>query len=253
MLQKRIIPNLLLRKGSLVKTTQFNKFDYVGDPSNTVRIFNELEVDELIVQDIFVTSNNSDLNLECLKDLATEAFMPLSYGGGIDCLTKAKKIFDLGFEKIILNSHAVRNKKLISEIARVYGNQAIIVSIDYLENIFGEKNVYINSGKINSKLNPLKWAKEVEELGAGEILLTSISNEGTWNGFDYETISLIANKVSIPVIAHGGAGCINDISKAINQYGASAVALGSMVVYQKKDYGVLINFPDQGKIREILK
>lgn len=185
--------------------------------------------------------------------MAEECFMPLSYGGGIDTIDKAKKIFDLGFEKIVLNTSAVNKPNLITEIASLYGNQALIVSIDYKKNFLGNKTVRIYSGNKNTQLDPILWAKEVEKFGAGEILLTSIDNEGTWSGFDYDMIKEISDKITVPLIAHGGAGCINDISKAINEYGASAVALGSMVVYQKKDYGVLINFPDKDKIEEALK
>ena len=253
MLQARLIPNLLLRNGALVKTIKFKIFNYIGDPANTVRIFNELKVDELVILDITSSNNHCKQDLKCLKEIAKEAFMPLSYGGGIDCLDKAKKIFDLGYEKIVLNTHAVKNKKLITEIANIYGSQAIILSIYYKKNFFGKKNVYINSGKINSKLDPIEWAKEAEKLGAGEILLTSIDHEGTWGGFDYDTIGLISKNISLPVIANGGAGSLNHILRALNDFGASAVALGSMVVYQKKEFGVLINFPDKKKIEELLK
>jgi cyclase len=253
MLRTRIIPTLLLRNGSLVKTKKFRSFNYIGDPSNTARIFNELEVDEIVILDILATLNNNQPDLKSLKEIAEECFMPLSYGGGIDSLDKAKKIFDLGFEKIVLNTHAVNRPKLISEISYIYGRQAVVVSVDYRKNFFGKKKVWINSGKINSKKDLLEWVKEVEHLGAGEILLTSIDHEGTWSGYDFDTIKEISDSISIPIIANGGAGNLNHISKAIKECGASAVSLGSMVVYQKKDFGVLINFPDQKKIEEMLK
>ena len=179
--------------------------------------------------------------------------MPLSYGGGIDTLDKAKQIFDIGFEKIVINTHAVNKPELITEIASIYGSQAVIVSIDYKTNFLGKKTVRIYCGNKNTHLDPILWAKEVEKFGAGEILLTSIDNEGTWSGFDYDMISQISEKITLPLIAHGGAGSLSHISKVINECGASAVALGSMVVYQKKDYGVLINFPDKDKIDDILK
>lgn len=243
MVNKRIIPTLLLKNGSLVKTKKFKNYKYVGDPSNTVRIFNELEVDEITILDISATQNNCKQDFKCLKEIAEECFMPLSYGGGINTLDKAKKIFDLGFEKIVLNTFALRNKDLVSKIANIYGSQAVIVAIDVKKNFFGKKKVWINSGKTNTKKNPLEWAKEVELFGAGEILLTSIDHEGTWRGFDFDLIKTVATNVAIPVIAHGGAGKISDISKVISYSNASAVALGSMVVYQKKDMGVLVNFP----------
>ena len=178
--------------------------------------------------------------------------MPLSYGGGIDSLDKAKKIFDLGFEKIILNTHCVNRPKLISEISSIYGSQAVIVSIDYKKLFFGGKYVFIKSGTVNSKKKPLDWAKEAEQLGAGEILLTSIDHEGTWSGYDFETIKAISNSISIPLIANGGAGNLDHISKVIRYSGVSAVAVGSIVVYQKKDFGVLINFPEKKKLGDFL-
>ena len=252
MIKTRLIPTLLLRNGSLIKTKQFKSFNYIGDPANTLRIFNELEVDEIMVLDISSSMNNSIQDLKCLKEMAEECFMPLSYGGGIDTLDKAKKIFDLGFEKIVLNTHAVINPDLIAKIASIYGTQSVILSIDYKINLLRKKTVWIYCGNKNTQLDPIIWAKEAENLGVGEILLTSIDNEGTWSGFDYDMIKKISEKITIPLIAHGGAGSIHHISKALNECGASAVALGSMVVYQKKDYGVLINFPDQNKIEEIL-
>jgi cyclase len=250
MLRARIIPTLLLRNGSLVKTKKFKSFNYIGDPANTVRIFNDLEVDEIVIQDISATLNNNSQDLKCLKEIAEECFIPLSYGGGIDSLDKAKKIFDLGVEKIILNTHSVNRPKLISEISSIYGSQAVIVSIDYKKFFFGEKYVLIKNGTINSKKKPLDWAKEAEQLGAGEILLTSIDHEGTWSGYDFETIKEISNSISVPLIANGGAGNLDHISKVIKYSGASAAAIGSIVVYQKKDFGVLINFPDYKKLED---
>jgi imidazole glycerol-phosphate synthase subunit HisF len=244
MLRTRIIPTLLLMNESLVKTTQFKKYTYVGDPCNTVRIFNELEVDELVFLDINASKQGRGPNLKLLKEIANECFMPLAYGGGISCLDDAKRVFDVGFEKVILNTHAIRNPELISEIAKQYGNQAVMVSIDIKKDFFGRKKTYSNGGGQQFNLNPVDWCKNVEKLGAGEILLTSIDNEGTWSGFDLDLIKLCVDSVSIPVIAHGGAGSVNHVKQAIKTAGASAVALGSMVVFQKKNMGVLVNVAD---------
>lgn len=243
MLRTRIIPTLLLRNECLVKTIKFGKFTYVGDPVNTVRIFNELEVDELIFLDIAASKENQPPNFRLLSDIASECFMPLVYGGGIDSLDSAKTIFDIGFEKIVLNSHAVKTPNLIDEIAREYGSQAVVVSIDVKDNLFGSKVVRTKSGKYNTNLDPVFWAKEVERRGAGEILLTSIDREGTWRGFDIALVRSVADAVNIPVIANGGAGSIDDIGKVVKMGNASAVALGSLVVYQKQGMGVLVNFP----------
>lgn len=252
MLRTRVIPALLLQNGSLVKTVRFGKFTYVGDPCNTVRIFNELEVDELLFLDIAATRQGRGPNLKVLSDIADECFMPLAYGGGVRSLEVAKSVFHIGFEKVSINSSAVENPDLISEIAHHYGSQAVIVSIDVKTGFWGKQTVRAVAGSRNSHRDPVEWAKEVEIRGAGEILLTSIDREGTWAGFDLELVKRITDEVSIPVIAHGGAGTVSDISDVVKQANASAVALGSMVVFQKKGMGVLVNFPDKNKLAEAL-
>jgi cyclase len=247
-LRTRIIPALLLRNESLVKTARFGKFTYVGDPCNTVRIFNELEVDELLFLDITATREGRSPNLKVLADIANECFMPLGYGGGIRSLENAKAVFDIGFEKIIINSAAIENPELVTQIAKVYGSQAVIVSIDVKKNFWGRGIVWGESGRHRTQLEPVAWSKEMESRGAGEIFLTSIDREGTWQGFDVDLVRGVSASVGIPVIAHGGAGTIADIAEVVVQAGASAVALGSMVVFQKKNMGVLVNFPDKTKL-----
>lgn len=252
-LRTRIIPALLLRNESLVKTVRFRKFTYVGDPANTVRIFNELEVDELLFLDITASRENRSPNLKVLADIADECFMPLGYGGGIRSLDTAKAVFDIGFEKVAINTQAVENPELIAEIAAHYGSQAVIASIDVKNGLFGGQTVCTLSGKRNTRRNPVTWAVEVEKMGAGEILLTSIDREGTWKGFDLEIVKRVTDAVSIPVIAHGGAGTLDDIERVIKHASASAVALGSMVVFQKNGMGVLVNFPNQTHLEKILQ
>ncbi len=251
MLRTRLIPCLLLRGQSLVKTVQFNKFEYIGDPLNTCRIFNELEVDEMTVLDILASKEGKEPNYKILKELASECFMPLSYGGGIKSIEQAEKIFNIGYEKIILNSAALKDSKIIKEISNIYGNQSVIVSIDIKRNIFKKYEVYSHAGTVNTKKDPVEWALEVEEMGAGEILLTNISREGTWSGFDIEIIKRVSDAVRIPVIAHGGAGKVSDIISAVREGNASAVALGSIVVFQNKGMGVLINFPEDKDLEAI--
>lgn len=243
-LRTRVIPALLLRNESLVKTVRFSKPTYVGDPCNTVRIFNELEVDELLFLDITATREGRTPNLKVLTDISNECFMPLGYGGGIRCLDHAKSVFDIGFEKIVINSCAVSKPALLTEIANQYGSQALMASIDVKSDFFGRQSVRVESGRKNTHLDPVLWAKEVERRGAGEILLTSIDREGTWSGFDMELVKQVADAVSIPVIAHGGAGSLVDIGQVVQLANASAVGLGSMVVFQKKGMGVLVHFPD---------
>ena len=253
MLRTRVIPALLLRNESLVKTVRFGEFDYVGDPANTVRIYNELEVDELLFLDISASRERRGPNMKVLADISDECFMPLGYGGGISSLHQAKSIFGIGFEKISINTQIFENRKLISDIAAVYGSQSVIASIDVKTGFFGKHTVRSLGGKQNKKYDPVFWAKEVERLGAGEILLTSIDREGTWNGFDLKVVKSVAQAVSIPVIAHGGAGSVEHIRQVVKEANASAVALGSMVVFQKKGMGVLVNFPDQRVLDKALK
>lgn len=252
MLRTRVIPILLLCDSSLVKTIKFNDFTYIGDPANTVRIFNELEVDELIFLDIKASKENKKPNLKVLREIADECFMPLAYGGGICSLDDAKEVFEIGFEKVSLNSHAINNPSLITDLANHYGSQSVVVSIDVKSNIFGQSTVRSMSGKFNTKNDPIKWAIEVERLGAGEILLTSIDREGTWKGYDLDLVREITKAVSIPVIANGGCGTIKDLGDVIKKSNASAAALGSMVVFQKKGMGVLINFPSLNKLEDVL-
>jgi len=252
MLRTRVIPALLLRNESLVKTIKFGKFTYVGDPANTVRIFNELEVDEILFLDITASRENRGPNLKVLADIANECFMPLGYGGGISSLDQAKAVFDIGFEKVAINTHAVAQPGLISKIAEHYGSQAIIVSIDVRKGLFGGQTVRTLSGKRNTTRDPVVWAKEVEQMGAGEILLTAMDREGTWDGFDLDLVKRVTDAVSIPVIAHGGAGMLEHIRQVVKVSHASAVALGSMVVFQKKGMGVLVNFPQADKVQEVL-
>jgi len=244
MLRTRIIPALLLRNESLVKTKKFGKFIYVGDPANTVRIFNELEVDELLFLDITASLEKRSPNLKVLSEIADECFMPLGYGGGITSLEDAKSVFDIGFEKIAINT-ATEKLSLISELANQYGSQAVMASIDVKKSLFGRQTVRTLGGRRDSHRDPVEWAKELEQQGAGEILLTSIDREGTWNGFDLGLVKRVTDAVSIPVIAHGGAGTVQHITQVVKEANASAVALGSMVVFQKKGMGVLVNFPEQ--------
>lgn len=241
MLRPRVIPALLLRNESLVKTTQFGRFTYIGDPCNTVRIFNELEVDELCFLDITATPEGRAPNLRLIGDISNECFMPLSYGGGVRTLDQAKAIFRLGVEKVAVNAAAVENPPFVTELANHFGNQAVLASIDVKRTPRGAV-VHTRSGAKATGKDPATWAKELESLGAGEILLTSIDREGTWSGPDLELVRGVSSAVDVPVIAHGGVGSVADIAACVRA-GASAVAVGSMVVFQKRGMGVLVNFP----------
>lgn len=252
MLKTRVIPALLLKDDALVKTVRFNNPKYIGDPINTVRIFNELEVDELIFLDIAATTEGRSPNFQVLTEIANECFMPLAYGGGLKDMECIKQIFSIGFEKVVLNSAANYDSAIIPQIAEHYGNQAVVASIDVKKNFWGRYEVWTNSGKTNTKKNPVEWAQELESKGAGELIITSIDREGTWSGFDTNLIKSVSAVVNVPVIAHGGAGNIQHIKEVVKDGNASAVALGSMVVYQQKDMGVLINFPDKMSLDSVL-
>ena len=253
MLKTRVIPCLQLLNESLVKTVQFKNFSYIGDPINTARIFNELEVDELVLVDIRASKEKRQPNFPLLANLANECFMPLAYGGGIDSLETAKKIFASGFEKVILNTACFDKPQLVTEIANMYGSQAVVAAVDVKKNIWGKYEVYSLSGTSNKKTGPAEWVKTLEELGAGEILLTSIDREGTWKGFDTELIRKASEATTLPLIAQGGAANVGDIEKAVKEGRASAVALGSMVVFQGKNLGVLVNFPDAHELERVLE
>lgn len=251
-IRTRVIPCLLLKDESLVKTVKFKEYNYIGDPINTVRIFNELEVDELVFLDITASKENRKPNFKFLESIATECFMPLAYGGGLTNFDDVQRIFSIGFEKVAINSANFSSPHLISQIAEVYGAQAVIGSIDYKKNFFGKNVVYSFGGSKKEEKNPVDWALELEKKGVGEILLTSMDRDGTWEGYDLKLIKEVSSALTVPVVANGGAGMIEHFGAAVKESGASAVAVGSMVVYQKKDMGVLVNFPDKKKLKEVL-
>lgn len=252
MLRTRIIPCLQLIDEALVKTVKFADHGYIGDPINTVRIFNELEVDELCFLDIRATVENRQPNFKILSEIANECFMPLSYGGGIKDTETAKKILSIGFEKIVLNTAAIETPQLISQIAVHSGSQSVIGSIDIKKNFFGKHQVYSHDGTRKTDEDPVLYAKKLQELGAGELLVTSMDRDGSWSGFELDIIKKITDAVSIPVIANGGAGTVHHIGEVVKNANASAVALGSMVVYQKKGLGVLVNFPDKDALERVI-
>jgi imidazole glycerol-phosphate synthase subunit HisF len=249
MLRPRLIPCLLLHDESLVKTVRFGPFSYVGDPANTCRIFSELEVDELCLLDISPSRYGHPPNFALLADITSECFMPVSYGGGITSLSQAEQILKLGFEKLVINTAALRNPQLITEVSKVFGSQSLVGSID-VRRRRGRQTCWGRSARIDSGKEPVDWARQLEAAGAGELLLTCVDREGTWEGIDVELTARVTAAVSIPVIAHGGAGSLEHIDAAIRRGGASAVCVGSMVVYQKQGMGVLVNFPDATALRE---
>ncbi|CAN5285533.1 AglZ/HisF2 family acetamidino modification protein [soil metagenome] len=252
MLKTRVIPCLQLINESLVKTVKFGKHGYIGDYINTVRIFNELEVDELCFLDIRASKENRQPGIELLHHIADECFMPLSYGGGITDFETGKQILSIGFEKLVLNTVTYRNPDVLRKLSEHFGAQAMVASIDVKKNLFGKYQVFINDGTEKINKEPLERAQELVALGAGEILLTSMDRDGTWSGYDVEITKKIAEAVNVPVIANGGAGNINDIAEVVKKGKASAVAVGSMFVYQKQGMGVLVNYPDKKELENVL-
>lgn len=251
MLRVRVIPTLLLSGRSLVKTVKYKTPIYIGDSINAVKLFNELEVDELILLDILATKEQKQINFELLKVISSECFMPLAYGGGIKDLNQIKKLFSLGVEKIILNSAVVNSPSLISNAANIYGSQSILVSIDVKENFWGRREVFTAGGNNKTGLDPVKLAMDIEKLNAGELIVNSIDRDGTMKGYDIKLLSDISSKISIPLVANGGAGTLNDFKMAIEKGGASAVSAGSMFVYHGKKRGILINYPEQKELENL--
>lgn len=252
MLRTRVIPALLLRDESLVKTVRFDRFTYIGDPCNTVRIFNELEVDELMLLDITATRQNRGPNFEVLADIANECFMPLCYGGGIRHLEDARRILKIGFEKVLVNAFALEQPDFVRVLAEQFGSQAVVAGIDVKGGFGRRQEVYSHARRRLTGRSPVAWARELQNLGAGELLLTSVDREGTWGGLDIALTRSVTDAVDIPVIAHGGADSVESIAQAVKQGGASAVATGSMVVFQKRGMGVLVNFPSKPVLQQHL-
>jgi cyclase len=252
MLKTRVMPCLLLRGWGLVKTVRFKSPSYVGDPINTVRIFNEKEVDELILLDIGATPEGRRPPFEAIEEIASECFMPVAYGGGLRTLEDVKTVLGLGVEKVAINSYAAENPIFLREAADTFGSQAIIASIDVKRQLFGGYRVYVQGGRKATRHHPVDYARRMEQHGCGEILLTSIDRDGTFEGYDLDLIRLVAREVSVPVIASGGAGSVGDFGRAVKEGGASAAAAGSLVVYQGRNRAVLINFPTRAELRRVL-
>jgi imidazole glycerol-phosphate synthase subunit HisF len=252
MIRARVIPTLLLQNSGLVKTKKFKSPVYIGDPINAVKLFNDKEVDELILLDINASVDNKPPPFRHLEEIVSESFMPLGYGGGIKTLKDIEKLFRIGIEKISLNTQAILNPSIVKEASEEFGRQSIVVSIDVKKNLFGNYHCYISNGKKNTIINPINFAKQMEDFGAGELYLTSFDREGTMKGYNLELIRSVAQAVSIPLIANGGAGTLDHFVEAIEEGKASAVTAGSMFVFHGSLRGILINYPSQEELKEKL-
>ncbi len=248
MLRSRIIPCLLVHKKGLVKTVGFKDAKYVGDPINAVKIFNEKEVDELIVLDIDATAENRPPNYEMIKNLATECRMPFCYGGGITTVEQSKKIIELGAEKIAISSAAVNNPIIIKQIGEAIGVQSVVVIVDIKKRsklLGGGYDIYTNNGKIKAKVKLNEFIDILNKIGVGEIVVNSIDNDGTMNGYDDALISLFREKTNYPMTVLGGAGNLDDIKLLISKYKIIGAAAGSLFVFKGKYKAVLINYPNR--------
>jgi cyclase len=226
----------------LYKTKQFKNPAYIGDPINAVRIFNEKEVDELIILDIDSSKENKAPNYALIEEIVSEAFMPVAYGGGISSLSIAKKLFQLGVEKLIINSALQKNHNLLAEIAAIYGVQAVVACIDYKKGFLGGTKAYFVNGTKKSIYTPQELAQIAENAGAGELILNAIDREGTYQGYDINLLKQIVKAVNIPVVISGGASSNADFDDA-KHVGASGMAAGSMFIYQRPHNAVLISYP----------
>jgi cyclase len=251
LLSPRIIPCLLLHEEGLVKTKNFKDPKYIGDPLNAVKIFNEKEADELIVLDIDASKLKSEPNFKLIKQLAGECRMPLCYGGGIRSLEQAKKIIRLGVEKVAFSSIAIEDPKIVTHIANSIGSQSVVVILDVKKNFFGKYEVWINNATKNSKKNILDIIKEYEKLGAGEIVINSIDQDGNMNGYDLSLARIVQKSINIPSTFLGGAGSLDDIANLINTCGIVGAAAGSFFVFKGIYRAVLISYPSR-KQKEIL-
>lgn len=247
MLRHRVIPVLLLHAGGLVKTQKFSNPVYLGDPLNAINIFNDKEVDELIFLDIDATKEGQEIDFELIEDIASECFMPFAYGGGVSSIEDIEKLFYIGVEKVILNS-ALSDKALVVEAIRRFGSQSIVASIDIKG---GEVYSYLTQKKLNISIE--EYIKKIVSLNIGEIFINSVDNDGMMSGYDIELIKKVSSISTIPIIACGGAGSIEDLKELIDNTEVSAVGAGSFFVFIGVHRAVLITYPKYEDLEQILE
>lgn len=243
MFRPRVIPCLLLKNLGLVKSVKFKDYRYIGDPMNAVKIFNDKNADELIFLDITASKEKRTISVELIERIGDECNMPFAVGGGIRSIASIKKILNAGAEKVCLNTYAFENPDFVKTAAEEFGTSTIVVSIDVKKKKFSKKQVYINGGTISTGVEPVEFACLMQQKGAGEILINSIDKDGTMEGYDIELIRKVADAVTIPVVALGGASNLNHFKQAVEEGNASAVSAGSMFVFHGPRRAVLINFP----------
>ena len=248
MFRPRIIPVLLLKGQGLVKSTGFKNYKYIGDPINAVRLFNDLRADELIFLDILATREKRMISLDFVKHVGEEANMAFGVGGGIRTIDQIQRVIGAGAEKVVIGTHAAERPDFIKEASEAFGSSTITVCMDIKRSFFGGEMVCIEGGSKQTKYNPVDFAQLMEEKGAGELIVQSVKKDGSMEGYDIRLIDKISHAVTIPVVALGGAGKIEHLRQAYTEGHASALAAGSMFVYQGPHRGVLINYPEKNEI-----
>lgn len=249
----RVIPTLLTdSRGRLVKTIKFGKRTYIGDPINAVKIFNTKEVDELVLLDIDATSDGRQPNFEAVEDIVSEAFMPVGYGGGIHSMEDIERLYQCGIEKVILSSCTLENQELIEQAAKRFGAQAVVICLQVKKKLFSDFKTRMRSGSNKLGGAPETVAKNVVDCGAGELILYDMDRDGTYQGYNLELLQRVSSAVDVPVVACGGARNVEDFKDAVVDGGCSAVAAGSMFVYQSEKRGVLISYPSQTELTNSL-
>lgn len=246
----RVIPCLLLSGGGLVKTERFRDPVYVGDPINAVKIFNDKEVHELAILDIEASRRGRGPDFALLSRIGREAFMPMSYGGGLRALEDVRRVLELGFEKVVINTAALEDASFLSRAAELCGSQSVVAAVDVKKGFFGRRRVYGHARGRSLKGSPAAYAAAAEKAGAGEILLTSVDRDGTRAGYDLDLIREVAGAVGVPVIACGGAGRVEDFALAA-EAGAAAAAAGSLFVFHGPHRAVLITYPSQAELKQV--
>ncbi len=246
-LRPRVIPCLQYSAGELLKTQRFKDAVYLGDPINAVKVFNDLECDELVIVDIRATLESRVPDYVMIEEFATEAFMPLTYGGGITTVEQVRTILSIGIEKVVIGTAAM-DDRLIADAASIFGSQSVVAAVDVKKSLFGRQDVWVRSGTTNTGVDPRTFAVRMQDMGAGELFVQSIDLEGSRSGYDIALMKEVSAAVSIPVIACGGAGSLEDIKRLFVSTAAAAAAAGTMFVLHGKHKAPLISYPRPGEI-----
>tara|TARA_B100000989_G_C19440590_1_gene427145 strand:- start:168 stop:926 length:759 start_codon:yes stop_codon:yes gene_type:complete len=248
MYRPRIIPVLLLKGQGLYKSVKFKNYNYIGDPINAVKLFNDLKADELTFLDINATKEKRTISLDLIKDIGEEANMPFSVGGGIESIKDIEQIIKAGAEKVVINTHAIKKPYFIKEASNYFGSSTICVCVDVKKNMFGKQKIYSNTGTRISSNNILDFCKLMEQNGAGELIIQSVDKDGTMEGYDINLLASVSKNLTIPVIGLGGAKSINNLKETYDQCNLNGLAAGSLFVYQGTKKGVLINYPEKNEV-----